>query len=1731
MASEVRSTSRLGVAIEHQPGPIVLVLGSLAVEGGGRTLHVAGAQRRRLLALLASRPGRTASVEAIVDALWVDDPPPSASKTVQSHVVRLRRSLAALGDVIETVAGGYRLALPDDAVDASRFEGFCAAGHEHLRAGDHRVAAERFSAALELWRGTAYLEFRDIDFGAAEGVRLDELRLVTLEDLAEMQLTMGAAAGAVPGLERLVRDEPGRERAWSLLMRALYASGRQHDALGAFQRARHRLAEEFGLAPGPGLRAVERQILDQSPAFDTASGRGALAAALRASTPFVGRSSERAALDVAWRMAGEGSGQLRILSGPLDVGRTRLAADLAGRVLGAGGDVEYVRAADGLTRLDPRSRAQRPEASGSFVDAIAERCRRAPLLLVVDDVEWAAQPTVAGITSLAAALDDLPVLLLLIVDPSGGGPSVAALERLDPGRASTLSLGPLPDDDIAVVVVAEGVDADAVPVVAAVAGGLPGVARREAAGWAERTASDRLRAAASSSSGALAVANQAHVSVLDEVVDLVAARARRDELHSAKWAGRQPYRALASYEAQDAEVFVGRERVVAELAAKVLERRLVIVVGPSGGGKSSIVRAGLLPLARSGRLPGDRPWRDHLIVPGRDPMAALGALDEPDEHGPRLLVVDQFEELFAAASATVDAFAAALIDLASDPALDVHVVIVVRADEYGALTAIPGLIDAVGRGQLVVGPPSEDEVRRIVDEPARRTGLSVEPALIDLVASDVGGHDAALPLVSAAMAELWERRDGTVLLVDRYVEMGGIATAVERIGEQAVRRSSPSELAAIREVLLLLADVTDGGQFTRRRARIDDIPARLIPAVDTLVDARLVVRGEATVEVVHEVVLRAWPRLAAWLAEARDDLVRGRELVIASRTWDAEGRSDDNVHRGERLMAAADWMTRRGHEAPPVVAAFIEAGQQRAHRERVAADTRTRQQVRANRRLRGLLTGTAVLLVAALVAGFLAVRQADRADTQATMARREAARADSEAVTAVREADRADDEAATAMRQAERADSEAEVARAATEQAEATALLADAERLGALAGLEGNLDRALLLAAQAASMADTASTRGALLRAVERSPAAVGIIRSERARLLRLELSPNGTTLAVKDNEGTTTFYDAATGRSRGSFRGTHLDGLVWTPDGTAVVTLDLAPTHDQADPEGFAYDAVVVDAESMTERARYTGLTESASDLTFSPDGQLLVASPASNDRGHVPVVTVWETARPGPPARTIELPEGLLLDEDEVSFDAAGDRVAVSAAGATVLISPRSGEIGDSYDGAGGVFSPDGRWLAVNPAGEVFPLTLELVDVPTGQRRALQGAHTERILDRSFSPDGTLLATTGNDRLVRLWDTATGQLLRTLSGHTGRVLASAFSPDGGMLYTTGLDRSVITWDLIGRASVERALAAADPAVTFSDHFAVASDGSAAATVPLETDVLSIVDVGSGVRRAPLPTGHGVLLDLLTGEANTMYTGGLDGVIRRWDMGSGTVLAESAPPGERVVPLALAPDGSKLWVQSFDGPVSALDPLTLEPTGGGFDVDLEIDAAAVSPDGSSLAISTFDPPAIQTVDVDTGVSRSLELPSPVFAMAYSPDGTSLVAGDNAGRLLRVDPAELALVDDPAPEHDGPVTNVRFAPDGTQFTSGSTDGTIVLWEAATGRPVGSLQPGSPNEQARAFWAPDGHTLLVMYEGGSVYAFDSRPASWLASACRTAGRQLSRAEWAELLPDRAYDPAC
>ena len=586
-----------------------------------------------------------------------------------------------------------------------------------------------------------------------------------------------------------------------------------------------------------------------------------------------------------------------------------------------------------------------------------------------------------------------------------------------------------------------------------------------------------------------------------------------------------PFKGLATFDVDDAGYFFGRERLVGELVARLTGAPLVGIVGPSGSGKSSVVRAGLLPALAAGVLPGSDRWTISVLRPGAHPMRAL------EEADGRLVVVDQLEELFTRCDDEDErrAFAAAL---AARP----RVVVAIRADFYARCAQYPELARGLGDGHVLVGPMRRDELRRAIELPAQRAGLDVEPQLVDALLADVGGRPGALPLLSTTLLELWRHRDGRHLRLAAYEQAGGVDGAVARLAERAFDRLEPEQLPAARRVLLRLAGDGEAAVRVPLHELDDDI-------VEVLAGERLVTIAEGDAEVAHEALLREWPRLRGWLEEDAQGRRLHRHLREAASAWD--GHDAGELYRGARLAAVLDWSAAHAAELTA------------AERDFVAASRAASQ--RSQRRLRALVAGLAVLLALAVVAGVIALDQRGNARTEATAA--------------------------------------------------------EAQRLGARALLEDDLDLSLLLARQAVALDDSPQTRANLLAALLKSPAAIGALHGDGDRLIAVALSPDQRTLAFIDNDGTLSFVDARTRRAVGPplaipgqvgiIDEIRRDDLRFSPDGSRLAVGGEAP--------------VIVDARTRRVVTRLAlGGDTFVYALRFSPDGRTLFATVAVPEHIH---------------------------------------------------------------------------------------------------------------------------------------------------------------------------------------------------------------------------------------------------------------------------------------------------------------------------------------------------------------------------------------------------------------------------------------------------------------------------------------------------------------------------------
>ena len=461
------------------------VLGPLEAIDGTTPLPLGGRKPRALLARLALDANRTVAVQRLIDDLWGDAVPDSAAKMVQIYVSQLRKVLP--DGILHTRAPGYLIELEPDAVDATRFAALRAEGRAALGAGDAETASLRLSEALALWRGPALAEFSE-PFAGTEAAHLEEMRLVCLEERIEADVARGLHADVVGELEALVARHPLRESLHRQLTLALYRTGRQAEALAAYERYRHQLDEELGIEPSAVLKALQRQILNQDPRLDADTPAPPRARAPRREL-FVGRAGELERLEAALEVAGT----TLFVAGPAGIGKTRLTAELAERASArgttvlagrciqlVGTGVPYLPLVDALRPLRgsltglrelPRLVPDLADGAGAPVAAARADSRLAlfeevlavlgaaePVVLVLEDLQWADESTLDLVAFLAHAIRRRRILLLGTYrsDELRAGDH---LHRLATGLASagagdTLMLEPLPQHDVEALIAA-----------------------------------------------------------------------------------------------------------------------------------------------------------------------------------------------------------------------------------------------------------------------------------------------------------------------------------------------------------------------------------------------------------------------------------------------------------------------------------------------------------------------------------------------------------------------------------------------------------------------------------------------------------------------------------------------------------------------------------------------------------------------------------------------------------------------------------------------------------------------------------------------------------------------------------------------------------------------------------------------------------------------------------------------------------------------------------------------------------------------------------------------------------------------------------------------------------------------------------------------------------------------------------------------------------------------------
>jgi WD40 repeat protein len=1143
---------------------------------------------------------------------------------------------------------------------------------------------------------------------------------------------------------------------------------------------------------------------------------------------------------------------------------------------------------------------------------------------------------------------------------------------------------------------------------------------------------------------------------------------------------KSPYRGLAAFGSSDADLFLGREREVEAFVNRLRIDPILAVVGPSGAGKSSFVAAGVAPalaVADSRQVISMRP--------GPHPVAALEArLAAAGDTDRLVLAVDQFEELFTLGADTAEQhrFAELLAGLAPSIDQPTRVILTVRDDFLMRCVELPALRPHLARGLVLLGTPAPDDLHRILVEPAALQGYELEADLADEMIRAVADVPAALPLLSFTADRLWQLRDRRFRQLGRgaYQAMGGVAGALARHAETTLAAMSPGEQSLAREAFRHLV-TAEGTRAVLSRPELLQLlgHSHAEAVLEQLIAARLVSASEGDegadqVEITHEALLAAWPRLAGWLVEDREGARLRDQIRAAARQWQSGGRPRGLLWRDDVLAGYRRWRADHPAGLTESEEAFAAAS---------LADERR------GRRVRRLVVGA---IIAALAAGLVLLYGANqRTAKQHTIA----------------------------VAAGERARSSAETAE--------HRLIDLYREQGRDAVLAGDDLRGLAYLAQAFALgADDFDMRMLVARARPAVDMLAADLVGHTANVTSCIFSPDGKAILSSSDDGTVRLWDAATGAPRITLATGPLAFVEMVPGSTdrifaigsgeafvldaatgeRLVTLPRhqhsAIRHDLSRDGRFAVTAGRDGIAQVSDLATGTLLATLPHGgyidaVAFSPDGERIATG--SDDRA----VKLWDrrgrlvwTAATRP--RWVQVvafsPDGKRLlagggDGDAVVsvFDVASGRTAALLSGHTDYVaSARYSPDGDriftgSLDGTARMWdAASGRLLRTFSGHErnvgIAALaaggrrlitsgqdgTVRLWESESGVPLSIVAAHAVGMKAIKASPSGDAIVTCGMDGHVKLWRPRLDPMVATLAGHEGSVTSARFDREGGRVVTCSDDGTIGLWDArTGERLASRRVAAAmrycrADLAPDGRHVAVSSQTSN------EVAVLDLTDEAAAVARL---IGHQAgTTDVAWDRAGRIASGGRDGTVRLWQ--DGRMLRSIEQPAPEVQSIAFSPDGARLAIAA--GSTASL----FDPESGERLVELRghedgVRSVAFSSDGRQVVTASRDE-AARVFDAASG-SLVLTLRArgvPLERAAFSADGRAVVtAGYDASVQVWSTSSRrrVALFRG----HDGNLIRwTDFAPDGWRLLSAGVDGRVRIW---------SLPPDDRKAGAIAEW--------------------------------------------------------
>jgi serine/threonine protein kinase/WD40 repeat protein len=1715
----------------------IALLGPLVVSREGHSIDVTGPKRRALLAFLALHLDTPVGRDEIIEAIWPRRQTGREESTLRVHISHLRDELepdrSDEPKILLTRGQAYLLSGHTVQLDTRSFYDLISEARSHLESRPD-VALELLDEALALWRGRPLQDVEYEDF-AQEPIRsLEQTRVDAIEDRAEALIAVGEDIAAVQDLEPLVRGDATRERPTSLLMLALYRLGRQADALRTASRHARHLSQQ-GLETSPRIGVLEERILNHDPTLlpeevitpenirpgrsirgyelREESGRGSLGVVYRAYQPSVGR-------EVAMKVIHPE------VAGTPDFVR-RFAEEA--RVIASLEHPHIVPLHDFWREPNGAFLVMRWMDGGSLADRLGKAWEPGTLARTFDQVGSAlGHAHSRGVVH----RDVKPANVLFDVGGNAYlcdfGLAVAGIETGAPGRGLNRTIKPpyaSPE-----LTRGEG------PTVASDVFGL-GVMLAEAASG--RGFPEAMTGLSDSLWEVVTIATAANPA--DRFPDVAAFRLSLSEAvgglpsPAPRTVRRNPYKGLEPFDEVDAADFYGRDDVVDSLLGAVASHGLVAVVGASGSGKSSLVRAGLIPALRDGTIRGSEEWFIVTMVPGTDPFdefhiglrdAAVGSTEASTREGSRelreafasaldgpnsraLLIIDQFEELFSVevSDETRERFFENVVDLVMDPSQRVRVVITMRADFSDRPLAHPGFGELFARSSYLLAPMRPEQVEEVIRGPAGRVGVQVEPGLISEIVRDISDAPAYLPLLQYILSELFERRTEDRLSVQTYRSLGGVDGVLERRAEATFSTLSDRAKGACQQLFLRMVHLGDHGEQTRRRLPLREIAglgdrAEVEEALEAFSTARLLtydrdpVSRTPTVEVAHETVIERWTRYRVWIDETRSDILSHRRLSSAAETWVESGEDPVYLLTGGPLTAALDLARSETVLLNAIEDRYVEESRRSDEETRRAAEERRQREVALEQRSRRRLAvgiGSGVIAIVITVLAVFAFIQRQRADDLAEAQERQS--------------------------------------------------LARELAAASIANLDSSdPDLSLLLGIEAADLSLNADEEvlpevvDALHRALI-NPRPELIIEGAGNSLggQVIDYSSDGASLAALTADGGVFVIDPNTGGELGRVPAVEQRavGVAFHPRGDTILT-----THPNGVREW--------DWRSGLERRQLT-----------LPDGVSVTTAIYSNDGSNIAVggddgaVRVYATVssrviaelrgHEGPVAAIDFDPTGARLvsgggvgDALEILvWDIASGQVAVRASPETIITI-----ITSINHIAWHPFAPFA--VVATSQGEIFQFNTD-----TGNRHVSFGNGNSHSYGVAYDPSGSFVVAAGTDGFAHVFGAWVGGEAVTELPTGGLPLRDAvFGPVGGVA-TVGVDGNVRIFKLdnLGselplrvRTDLSRGIAATPDGSRY-----VSSSNVLWPSAMLRGDqapMMEVVDAATGEvllereavqalgRRRPAITDDGSLVAYPAPSGNV--------AVVNVDTGAVTELPDSATWN---IHLDFSDDGTLLAGTGLEGSVAVWNVAMSRPTitlsGHGdrtppYESDprnrSRVDEVMFRPGTHELYSAGYDG-TIRGWDVETGKGRILRaFDYEVISLAFPGDGSRLASADRSGSVVMMDAnsGEIELVLEAV---SGPA-ELTFSTDGSLLAGAGPGSVVHIWNTQTGLLQRRLQ-GAIYPVMGTVFVNDGTELRVSSDEGLIRGYLLDPGDLVELAQQEVSRDLTEEECQRYLRSSCY----